>query len=384
MNNRPDIYRLLAAWGQSERRLPPHHDALKNAVLAAVHHIPAEVPARPLHLPWLSFAFTGLAVLALVVSSEGVEKIMPPPDIPVTMKDYGAGALPEQSPLTPSSAFESDGSRNFMPRSWPRPDIPITDTREFLKTDYHALIRTRRVEEFTRRIETTARGFGGRVDSMTSSERFGFVSFAVPASKFEAFRRELEGLMNPRFLSVEIRTENLLPQKQSLEEQKKQAEQTLSELRSNRQSITRNHDETVSILQTQLTAIRDELTLLRAEKTDDPARKAVIAARIEELLRQENRFTLRLVNENASYAEKINALDQTIRNTEANLASITTQDQSILDTVATVRGTVSLNWISVREVIELYISLYWTALFLALAAVASYLIHRRRSRMTLP
>lgn len=381
MNNRPDIHRILAAWGKGERRLPPRHEVLKSAVLAAVQSTPSEVPGRPLGLPWLSFAFTGLAVLTLLVSAGGIEKAIPPPDMPVTTREYGAGTAPGQSSLAPSR--EEERAPGFMPRPWPEPNVPITDTREFLKTDYHALIRTRRVEELTRRIETTARGFGGRVDSMTSSEKFGFVSFAVPASKFEAFRRELEGFVNPRFLNVEIRTENLLPQKQSLEEQKRQAEQMLIEFRVNRQSVTSDHNGIVSALQSQLTAIRGELALLRAEKTDDPARKAEIAVRIQELLRQENRFALRLVNENASYAEKINSLDQMIRNAEMNLKSINTQDQGILDTVATVRGTVSLNWISVREVIELYVSLYWIALFLGLAAVASYLLHRR-SRMALP
>ena len=391
MNNRRAIRRILAAWGSSERRLPLRHEVLKGKILASVESVPPEMSAAPRHLPWLSFALTGFAALVLLVSWSGVdrgrgEKNAPFTDIPLigmpAAEPRGADALPEQSSLAPSRGKES--APDFMPRSWPEPNIPITDPREFLKTDYRALMRTRRVEELARRIETTARGFGGRMDSMTSSKKFGFVAFVVPANKFEAFRREFEGLVNPRFLTVEIRTENLLPQKQSLEERKKQAEQTLSEFRANRQSVVSDHNGIVSALQSQLAAIRDELALLRDEETDDPARKAEIASRIQELLRQENRFTLRLINENASYGEKINSLDQMIRNAEMNLQNINSQDQGILDTVATVRGTVSLNWISIGEVIELYVSFYWIAFLFSVAAVASYLWHRRRSRMALP
>ncbi len=381
MNNHHTIHNLFTAWGRRERQLPPHHEAMKHRVLAGLENLPYEVGTVSHRVPWWSLAFTGLAALTLLINSGWFKGAAPF----VEISPAGESRVYTPSTLQPQApASQKEIMPDYFPRPWPEPNVPITDTREFLKTDYHATIRTRRVGDLTRRVETTVRGFGGRVDSTTNSPRFGFVSFVVPASKFDAFQREVEGLVGPRFLTAAIRAENLLPHKQLIEGQKKQVAETLGEFRADRQKIVADHNRAVLSLQSPLNTITYELVLLRAEQTNDPVRKAQIAAREQELVREQEMLQTRLANENASYTKQLNVLDAKIRETETDLERVNAQDQNLLDTVATVRGTISLNWISIGEVIQLYISPYWISLTLVLAAIISYVLHRRRYRVVIP
>ncbi len=80
----------------------------------------------------------------------------------------------------------------------------------------------------------------------------------------------------------------------------------------------------------------------------------------------------------AEYAKKLNLFDSQIRDTEANLGYFDDQEEELLDTVATVRGTISLSWISIWNIAYLYFPLYWLSLILIVTAVAAYIVHRRR------
>jgi hypothetical protein len=81
---------------------------------------------------------------------------------------------------------------NYYPTPSPIQNLSVTDTREFEKTYYEATMRSREVQTLTKRIETTVRGYAGRVDQTSSSALSGFVRFVVPAARFDEFRTELE------------------------------------------------------------------------------------------------------------------------------------------------------------------------------------------------
>lgn len=277
------------------------------------------------------------------------------------------------------SAASAPRSRDMMaPYPYPKPSVPVTDTREFLKQDYHATIRTRHVEEITRRAETTVRGFGGRVDQTSSSPRSGYIAFVVPADKFDEFRAEIESFVDPRFLSVNITSENLLPQKQSIEEQQKNAEARLAELRAERKQVVAAHTAAVASLQGDLDANAREETMLRAEVTSDAYRRAQIANRLNELAREKASLESRMASENATYASKLNSLDAQISYENSNLSSIKKQDKDLLDTVATVTGTISIQWITLWEIAHLYLPGYWIPFILAILAVLSFVYERHR------
>ena len=91
-----------------------------------------------------------------------------------------------------------------------------------------------------------------------------------------------------------------------------------------------------------------------------------------------------LANENKNYQAKLSSFDNEIRKNEEYLASINEQDRNLLDTVATVRGTVSFNWISLWEIVDLYLPGSLVSWGLIAAAVIAYLWQRRSAPITIP
>ena len=244
-------------------------------------------------------------------------------------------------------------SPDYYPYPYPNPDVPVTDTREFLKIYYSASMRTRDVPALTRRVETTVRGYDGRIDTESSAEKYGYVSFALPQVKYDTFRAELESLVDSRFLKVNISSQNLLAQKVSIEEQQKQADTALADFKTARQKIVTAHTSTVQSLQTQL----DATTATSSERA---------------LLEQQ------LARENSSYTRNLSNADANIKYAQNWVKGVQTQDATLLANVATVNGTVSIQWISLWGMALLYLPGYWIPAILAIFALLSFNSDRRR------
>lgn len=267
----------------------------------------------------------------------------------------------------------ADSRVYYPPYPYPSPDVPVTDTREFLKVNYNASMLTRDVQGLTRRVETTVRGYDGRVDQESSSPQSGYVSFVVPASKYDAFRIELEGLVDSRFLTVNVSSQNLLPQKQSIEEQQKQADGALADQKAARQNLVNAHASTVRLLQSQIDADAQELASLRAQTLTYE-----IQAQIQAVSDDWTLLKQRLANENASYSAQLKNADANIKNAQDWQTAVQKQDTALMDNVATVSGSVSLRWISLWEMVQLYLPGYWIPTIFAVLAFLSYLWDRRR------
>lgn len=305
---------------------------------------------RPKHISWLTIALALLTVVTFIAVSNTTRRYY---DYAVPMATRGtavmesgsAASAPSQNKVAPDMYYPN-------PYPYPTPDVPVTDTREFLKVYYNATMRTRDVQGLTRRVETTVRGFSGRIDQESSSSEYGSVSFAVPQSKYDAFRTELESLVGSRFLTTNISSQNLLPQKLSIEEQQKQADATLANYRTERQRIVAAHTNTVQMLQS---------------KINDATEEGSVAL-----------LTQQLANENASYLVQLQNADRNIQSAQEWQKAVRTQDQELLNNVATVTGTVSIQWISWWNIALLYLPGYWIpALFAALTCL-SFLWDRRR------
>lgn len=255
-----NIHDIFSEWGKTQRQVPENNTVFKQKILANVSIVKSSKS-----VPWLSLAFAGLAILALVVKwpTSNVEVNTTAPKSMAESRN-----LYINNGLTESTALDVKHPA-YYPYSEPSA-APIADKREFLKTDYRAHIKSRQPDEQARRIQLTIRGLGGRVDSFTTSDEYGYVSFVLPADKLDEFRDEIKTLAPARFIRQTVSGTNILPQVRMLEEQKK-------------------------------------------------------------------------------------------------------SDQQLLDAVSTVQGTITLEWISVWGVIDLYLGSYWLALLLALAALGSYL-----------
>jgi len=66
-----------------------------------------------------------------------------------------------------------------------------------------------------------------------------------------------------------------------------------------------------------------------------------------------------------------------IKNYETNLNHVKKEDRNLVDNVATVNGTISIQWMSVWKVLDFYLGSYWLVILFALAAIGAY-IHNRQ------
>ena len=321
------------------------------------------MPRRPLpwHLSWLTIVLALLAIgTFFAVSNPNGESIIPM--IGRGGMEYsggGSGTMPSPTVGAPAQdTGVSNPSAKDMYYPYPNPDVPITDTREFLKVYYNASMRTRDVPVLTRRVETIVRGYDGRIDQQSSSRLYGFVSFALPQNKFEVFRTELESIVGSRFLTVNISSQNLLSQKVSIEEQQKQATDALATYKATRQKLVNTHALSVQTLQSKIDA-----------SPQDSAERA--------------EFVKQLLSENSSYTRQLSNADANIKYAQDWQKAVQTQDQTLLNNVATVTGTISLQWISYWDMAQLYLPGYWIPAIFAALTFLSFLRDRRRSLLSI-
>lgn len=363
--------------------------------VAAVHvilneHMPNEI--HPKHrTPWVTIMLVLLAVFSFFALSDGGQTV-------IRMTGGGGGFVPEppmmreqnavvstsadvQSGMGVSASMPMMDSANYPYRQYGYGTPAATDTREFNKMYYSAEMRTRNVQQLVRRAETTIRGFGGRVDQTSSAEKYGSVSFVIPASKYDEFRNEIETFVNPRFLKVDISSQNMLPQKQSIEQTQEQVQKNLDELTANRKKAVSDHSATVRSLQGQIDANASELATLQAQAArPDLTSEARVqnTARQNQLQSDQQSLKSRLANENSNYSATIASFDSQIKYANDNLAGVKKQDKALLDDVATVNGTISFRWISLFEIVHEYLPGYWIPGLIALAAAIAYFFERRR------
>src|SRR3989344_3367434 len=260
----------------------------------------------------------------------------------------------------PSMPTRDMSDMSVTPDSYPYPYPGSTpdagDTREFLKTNYSAGMLTRDLSRLAGRVATAVRGHGGRIDQESVSPKYGYVSFVVPMSRYEAFRPELESRVGSRFLQVSITSENLLPQKQSIEEQQKQADSALADYKAARVRLVAAHTSRIAALQAQIAANPTPSDLASLE--------------------------VQLANENAAYQSRLANADANIKYAQDWQKAVATQDKALLDNLATVQGTVSLHWISVWELVQLYLPGYSIpGIFAVLTLLSLYRDRRRVARV---
>lgn len=252
-------------------------------------------------------------------------------------------------------------------------NVPVIDVRELLKVDYRASMRARNVSELTRRVEMTVRGQSGRIDQMESSPKSGYLSFVLPISKFDAFRIELESLVKGEFLVIDILSSNMLPEKRGIEEQQKYADKMLAEYQASRFKVVEKHASTVKLLQSQISAANTSVADLRAKTSTVDLR-----LQIRDLMDEVSLLKAQLAYENNIYTSLIENFDNNIKYVQELQTAVKTQDQNLLDNVATVNGSVSIEWISLWDIVHMYLPGYWISAIFALLTILSLLYDGRR------
>lgn len=377
---------ILQQWGKEQRRAPENNDATKALATSALK-VPEEkvVMGHPIRIPWLALASTGLAVVIFFVQNTP----SPAPMRKFQTTQSGAGASFKNAASSSSLGFESVSSLPSLREpviDYFRPvPTPASDTREFLKTDYHATIKTRRVEEIGNRIQTIVRGYGGRIDSSSIQTRYAYLSFVVPKKTFDAFKVEIKTLLPARFITESSATQNLLPEKRVIEEKTEMMHTLLAEHKKNRDTLETRHRATVASLQKQLNAVVAEIRTLQSEVTTDPVRQKQINDRIAILQAEQRRLNRNLANENAQYVRERDMLDAQIRDAESEITNLDKRDNNLIENVETVQGSITIEWISILKIIGLYMPKDWLSfLFLGFALLAFLSYRRRRMAIELP
>lgn len=379
------IEHALAEWGKVNHGLPNNAPVVKQQFVSrAAARVGEGAPQRTRRMPWFSFAMAGLAVVTFIVLSPQSERLASPM---AATREQNITAQPAadtfSAQLAAPSAMSGAGSSLFKsaPQSVPQ-DVTIEDTRQFLKTDYGAYLKTRTVNALAEQLQILVRGLGGRIDSASSSDKTGYLSFVLPAEKLETFRIQLKSIAGEKFVNEHVQTENLLSQKVNIEDQTKDAERQLAQLQVDKNQLTDTHNQTVAALQVQLAANSKERARLLTEKQNHPDQAPALEAHIAELDRNRSRLNAELGSENAGFTNRLADLDAQTRTVESNKASLRKQDTQLVNTVATVRGNLSLTWINIWQLIDMYVSLQWLVpALLLLVTVVSYLFHRRRNRL---
>lgn len=335
----------------------------------------------PRHLSWLTILLAILAVASfLMISRPGIQYgTMMGGGREIYLNSTDGGAVPPSPVSAPmmdtSVSSQGKGGLDMMyyPYPYPNTNVPVNDNREFLQVSYNASMSTRDVRGLTGRVVTTVRGYDGRIDQESSSEKYGYVSFAVPKSKYESFRAELESLVGSRFLTTNISSQNLLSQKVSIEEQQKQADTALADYKTARAKIVSAHTSATAAIQAKINTNTQRLAVLSAQ-TQTPQ----VLAEMEMVSNDQLFQKQQLANENSSYKSQLNNADWNIKNAQDWVKGLQTQDQTLLDNVATVTGTISIQWISFPNMILLYLPGYWIPTIFAALAILSFLNDRRR------
>lgn len=211
--------------------------------------------------------------------------------------------------------------------------IPAIDTREYLKTGYNATIKTRDIVGLGTRIKTIVRGHGGHIDYVSLNETYGNLSFVIPKKEYDDFKQEIGSLVNARFITEQVSEDNRLYQKQSIETNAAYTTDNLNNLNQQKNQLTKTHQGAVSwfnkqIAQTASTTIQSQL---RAQ----------------------------LNAENTKYSRSLTNLEASIRSNEQQMANLTNQNTNLLNDVETVQGTITLNFLTLRQLFWLLTPYNW-------------------------
>jgi hypothetical protein len=283
------------------------------------------------------------------------------------------------SSQAPSAIFPRDkaGGEPYYPYQNNQPDI--TDTREYLKTSYSADIKTRDVHETVNDVKNAVRDVEGRVDRFQSSDKSGYVSFAVPVVRFEEFRNTVEKLTHKKLYTENISSENLLSQKQSIEQQTASATSTLADLQKKKAALDAAHVQTLNTLKGQLSSIQGQLIIVRQNiaVTQDQNQLTLYRSQEASLASQESSLKQRIASENSTYTSQNSYLTTQINQYKEYVDSLGKQDTQFMNNIATVNGQVSVEWISWWDMMEKISPIHPVIIIIILILIILYVLYRK-------
>ena len=267
---------------------------------------------------------------------------------------------------------------NYYPEYY-RQNSDITDTREFLKTSYYSTLKTRNVSEIVKDVKNAVRDVDGRIDNLTSSEKYGHISFVVPKSRFEEFRSEVEDLVHAKLYTENITSQNLLNEKQSIEERTDVSVAALAKLELEKQNLLTTHNTEIGKINRGLASIQNQLVEVRKQKqlTDDSLVFSSLVNQEVQLTQIEATFLDEKNQENQIYNSKNNLLTQKINQTKTQLANLGKEDTKFENNIETVIGSVDVRWISLWDITKLFSPIHPAIIIILALFLVRWLLVRK-------
>jgi hypothetical protein len=386
MNN---IHQQLNNWGQAQRTLPSNNSALK---ISSINQLrTGDELKNHFSFPWRAFAISSFAVLAVIAIIPQISKYNTASKTSVSeisQNTNSTGLALNTANKAPSLnkpdefSVQSQNLAKDLPvmqnteshqkRAVPYYDsvtepamlpaqtnqTPITDTREFLKTYYSSQIQSRDVEEFSQTAKTTVKGFGGRIDSLSSSKESSYISFSLPADKLDAFKLQLKTLAGGKFYVENLSAQNYLPQKQQIEAAARDNSTKLANVENQKQSVINNHNKIIAGLNAQAKANSNAINDVKLFLQTNPT-SLELQQRLLDLQKQQNAINNKISKENTNYKYQIDSLNSQIEYYNKQAQNLNKEDLGLVDNVNTAQGTISVTRINFLQYLNTYLPLYW-------------------------
>lgn len=397
----------LITWGNSQRQMPAEAHELKAKILAKAATLPQE-PKRHFsnfRIPVFLLSGAAVVVLGLMVlqsntlpKSQNIQTEIPnSSSLSPTVTDSLESSLSQRAPQimnekTATSLELRDVERLdgglYINKQSPSTyynmgeEISAKDQREFLKISYSASISSRNVSEASDKTKTILTGLDGRIDSYSTNQDQAYISFVMPAKNLEAFKLQIKDLAGKKFYIESVNAQNLLSQKQDLENQTKTIQESFNTVKEEQENLTKTHKATISSLQGQLSFLNSELVSTQKQLEQNQL-NVDIRNKVEALKVKISNVRQSITNENASYDSQKYWYEQEEKNINQNLENVKQQDQDLMDKVATVTGTIRIEKINLAEYINTYLPFYLSVPFVIIMLML-WLILKKDRQIHLP
>ena len=397
------IDNLLKKWGIQQRQLPQNNTILKEKLLGQLVPTP-KMAQTSKSLPWFSIFFTTAAVAVFMLSvgtsqhkiiSDGILNTVTNREsskITSALNNIAASPTSMDAPMADSYGARNEQLNKAVapqstiyyspPNSPPNDSVAISDNRELLKYYYSAELQSTNVSNLSQRVQTTVRGFEGRIDSSSSSVGQSYISFVLPANKLDAFKAELKDITGEKFYMENLQSQNYLPEQKSIEQQQSAISSQISDLSTQKQQVEDSHQKTSAYLQSQINSntkqFKDTQVALAIDpnNTDLQTQLKTFTAEVSSLKKQ-------LAQENSNYTAQSNSIDQQIKYLQDSMQNLSEQSGQLMDNVATVSGSIQISHISWFGVSNIYLTPFWLPSLLIILAIGSYLFHRKNKQVML-
>lgn len=256
---------------------------------------------------------------------------------------------------------------------------PAMDTREYLQTNYFLTLQSRHVADVALYAKTIVRGHDGRIDRVSVSDERAVIGFVVPKDSFEQFKLELKTLISARFMVERVNENNMLPEKQQIDQNTIDNTNQLNNVQKEKDQIVAEHRATIASFTQQITVKNNLITNLwqRYNATTSVQERDVILADISRNESLRTQLQQRLANENRNYLNHSNSLDASINQKRSVLNNLDKSNQQLLGTVSTVQGTLVVEHLGLAEAFWLFTPYNWI-LVLGLVSALLYRHYYRK------